>query len=50
MPPSIRFTAQEFEILWAAYGRDRLPYPEGRVVRMLGRFIKGWKGFQVAMV
>ncbi|WP_246011157.1 ESX secretion-associated protein EspG [Nocardia mexicana] len=23
----IRFTGQEFEILWAAYGRDRLPYP-----------------------
>ncbi|MFQ6393505.1 ESX secretion-associated protein EspG [Nocardia sp. KC 131] len=22
-----RFTGQEFEILWAAYGRDRLPYP-----------------------
>ncbi|WP_216896282.1 ESX secretion-associated protein EspG [Nocardia alni] len=27
MPPSIRFTAQEFEILWSAEGRDRLPYP-----------------------
>ncbi|MGW5436678.1 ESX secretion-associated protein EspG [Nocardia asteroides] len=25
--PSSRFTGQEFEILWAAYGRDRLPYP-----------------------
>ncbi|MCM6773941.1 ESX secretion-associated protein EspG [Nocardia sp. CDC159] len=25
--PDWRFTAQEFEILWAAYGRDRLPYP-----------------------
>ncbi|KZM74649.1 ESX secretion-associated protein EspG [Nocardia terpenica] len=24
---SWRFTGQEFEILWAAYGRDRLPYP-----------------------
>ncbi|MFD9546198.1 ESX secretion-associated protein EspG [Nocardia salmonicida] len=24
---SSKFTAQEFEILWAAYGRDRLPYP-----------------------
>ncbi|GAB2721048.1 ESX secretion-associated protein EspG [Nocardia thraciensis] len=23
----IRFTGLEFEILWAAYGRDRLPYP-----------------------
>ncbi|MFD0365426.1 ESX secretion-associated protein EspG [Nocardia sp. GCM10030253] len=22
-----RFTGQEFELLWAAYGRDRLPYP-----------------------
>ncbi|MGW4089844.1 ESX secretion-associated protein EspG [Nocardia sp. NPDC004750] len=22
-----RFTGQEFEILWSAYGRDRLPYP-----------------------
>lgn len=22
-----RFTGQEFEILWAGYGRDRLPYP-----------------------
>ncbi len=27
MPPSIRFTGLEFEILWAAYDRDRLPYP-----------------------
>ncbi|WP_336082365.1 ESX secretion-associated protein EspG [Nocardia sp. SSK8] len=24
---SSRFTAQEFAILWSAYGRDRLPYP-----------------------
>ncbi|MFF0487633.1 ESX secretion-associated protein EspG [Nocardia sp. NPDC004068] len=24
---SWRFSGQEFEILWAAYGRDRLPYP-----------------------
>ncbi|MFD4430969.1 ESX secretion-associated protein EspG, partial [Nocardia sp. NPDC058497] len=24
---SSRFTGQEFEILWSAYGRDRLPYP-----------------------
>ncbi|WP_024802123.1 ESX secretion-associated protein EspG [Nocardia sp. BMG51109] len=23
----VRYTGQEFEILWAAYGRDRLPYP-----------------------
>jgi len=27
MPPSIKFTGLEFEILWAAYDRDRLPYP-----------------------
>ncbi|WP_067901125.1 ESX secretion-associated protein EspG [Nocardia vaccinii] len=27
MSRSIRFTGLEFEILWAAYGRDRLPYP-----------------------
>lgn len=25
--PSSRFTGQEFDILWSAYGRDRLPYP-----------------------
>ncbi|MBF6330497.1 ESX secretion-associated protein EspG [Nocardia transvalensis] len=24
---SVRYTGQEFEILWAGYGRDRLPYP-----------------------
>lgn len=24
---SWRFTGQEFDILWSAYGRDRLPYP-----------------------
>ncbi|WP_067677238.1 ESX secretion-associated protein EspG [Nocardia miyunensis] len=27
MPRSTRFTGLEFEILWAAYGRDRMPYP-----------------------